>query len=80
MEIKSVIIYKNDFENLLEMDKTERSEIIEGILSELFLGQKQPKLKTHQLAIYRMLKSKIARCANRYYAYKNGTIPSEMEE
>lgn len=66
IDIKSIVFYKNDFENLSEMDKLERAEIIECLLSELFFDEK-PLLTKNQWTAYKMLKDKIMRSVKNYH-------------
>lgn len=68
-EIKSVVFYRNDFENLSVMDKPDRAEIIESLLSELFLNE-DPQLKKHELPVYEMLRDKILRGVRNYQSKK----------
>jgi len=66
MEIKSFVFYRNDFENLMELEEENQKEIVCGLLREIFCGVK-PKLKPQNKAIYKMLIDKIMRSVKKYH-------------
>lgn len=72
MEIKSVVFYKTDFENLYEIDRKDRAEIIEALLGDLFFGLK-PELSGDQTLVYKIFKNKILRSVKKYHAWQEKT-------
>lgn len=70
-EIESFVFYKNDYENLKELQEESQQEILCCLLREIFNDEK-PKLKPQNKAIYKMFRDKIMRSVKNYQSKKYG--------